>query len=445
MTGRTKSSVKIQLESARALFANTVADPDPIPLADFPFTPLQLKQRQTAIYNALVKGKYSSINCESLLDKFGKISTDRQRTLTALRSFGHKIPNLNTQRLFDYFRFLSDGVYTKRKRSEYDNYPDMRCVICKQPNTSDCIQHYIGFGCEICTQVHSAAQSLQIPLDSIDLNEDMILNKKIVLFISSVCKASIDFKDTTIPDQNGRHIKTWYNVFSNSNQAKPRPVKLRFQRDGHAYHGYHAASKSFIPFERKEIINGKASYYFKEYFISEKLLLKHTSTIHIVLGAHSCKDGDALQGWYSFIVLGAQFIPLEFRGICDTDDADLHITKCYALHAALKYIERKRNLFRNKTVSIFTDNEVLVRVVNLQRKKSKRENYWIMEHVTQTLFDKTRNTIHEKLELGHHYSFTLPWVNMANKIAKVQGPRPRRPWVPLIPASFATLRNELPQ
>lgn len=446
LTGRGTFSTRIQIERARDLFATTVADPDPIPLSEFPFTPMQLKQRQSAIYSALMKGKYNTINCDSILEKIGKTSAQPQQTLTGLRQYAGKA-KVAKQRLFDYLRFLCNGVYTKDKRSKYEDIPDKRCYICKKAGTTDSIQHYLGYQTEQCSQIKAASERLQVPFNSLDLTEDTAGNQKLILFTSAVFKAALDFRETSFPDQRGgAHIRAWYDIYTSCNAPKPKPPTLRYQREDRIFHGYHEVTGFFVPLERRTTSNNKTKYHFADWSISQEMILNYKNIIHIVLGAHSKKVQESLHGWYSYVVLGAQFLPIETRGSCPAEDADLHISLCYALQNALKFVERKRNIFAGKIIGIYTDNENLVKIVNNQRRKSRRQDYYPIEHETKQMFDRTRNEIHNLLEFGHNYKTRLPWVDIANKIAQnaIHGQRPRQPWIPLIPTSFATLHQAIP-
>ena len=137
---------------------------------------------------------------------------------------------------------------------------------------------------------------------------------------------------------------------------------------------------------------------------------------------------------------------LEVRGECTDDDADLHVSTCFALRMAMKYIVDRPNLFRHKLISIVTDDEVLIRVVNNHRKKSRRMDHFTAEYESKKLFDKTRDEVYPSLLLEHNDSRTLPWVDMADKIAadRNHGQRARRPWIPLVAASLCTLQQNIP-
>ena len=99
-------------------------------------------------------------------------------------------------------------------------------------------------------------------------------------------------------------------------------------------------------------------------------------------------------------------------------NAAASMAMCMAMQQFLRHLRRKIHRFRNYHITIFSSDEILVRIVNNVRQRDERHD--LLQFDTKKLFDKARTELHRDLFFAHHYAdkhAKLPWVRWANKLA----------------------------
>ena len=429
LTGVGDRSIKVQLETANAEFLRlTAADPRVTHFHDCPL-PTGMS-RQTAIYTFAMRCKYDGVDVSSLLHKVGKTHAHPMSCLRSIFRHASKVA-VSNHHLCTFLRIPFYAYRNKRQLSNWgDPIPDMRCCICKEDGTEDSLQHLLGWNVPQCSQVARAASRV----DPNFVFKDMSLtgraddDRRVMLFASAVHKSFLDFSDRGISDQNGGHIYSWYKTYcedhAESCPAPPRAV--RFRKPLRIVHGYHPASRKFMPLQRVEVCGFLTKFWYtdllnKHHFVTSTELLLYRREIHVALGsfAQSTADGGQLGCW-AYMMLGTQFLPLEFRGDCAGDNVDAHVACCFALQKFLDFLSRKRHRFQGCNITILCSDKKLVRIVSNLRNRDKNEQLNDIQFQTQTIFDKSRNEVHRDVCVELCFSCAkaqLPWTKWANKLA----------------------------
>ena len=189
-----------------------------------------------------------------------------------------------------------------------------------------------------------------------------------------------------------------------------------------------AKSGFFIPLQRVDVGEAITKYSYTDLprpetppFVTSAELLDHKHEIHIALGGSSRATEDGSQfGCWAFTMLGAQFLPVEFRGDCAGDSVTVHWATCIALQKFCEFLKRKRHRFRQCNITVLSCDETLLKIVSNFRKNAKVDPLESIQFETQQMFDKTRDEVHRNLEIRELFSdkkAKFPWTRWACKLA----------------------------
>ncbi len=267
------------------------------------------------------------------------ITSKKQRELIQAGDRFHPGPTgrISRHHIFNSIKFYCNGIATKKKMSKWKQWSSPTCRFC--PHEEDSIQHWLGIGQPRCRSVVIAAEKCSVQFCCGNLFDALSLSRRTVIFLSAVIKAHQDFHNMgrSSMDPTGLHICSCFHRFMETATVKPN-IYSSFEENSNDLNRP-TVFQSGVFLRIANILDEQIISIEYSQPISLSYLFNPPPRIDFFISAITKPNEIGHTGYYGFIALGIQILPVSWSGAEPlNDEKSIHPPNLFAIERILDII-----------------------------------------------------------------------------------------------------------